>query len=165
MASILDRYGIKEVADITFYELGESGLPTYPVLYIDTAKTSTIEQTAEQTDARGGKGNPILISWDFNKEINVTLEDALFSVKSMAIMFGNGTAKAYTGDSAYIMKTEQFTATSSAAPSGSGPAGFGSSSMYCMLSMQLAISWLQTSEEKLFSPQRMRSFPRLELML
>ena len=110
MASILDRYGIKEVADITFYELGESGLPTYPVLYIDTAKTSTIEQTAEQTDARGGKGNPILISWDFNKEINVTLEDALFSVKSMAIMFGNGTAKAYTGDSAYIMKTEQFIA-------------------------------------------------------
>ena len=120
MASILDRYGIKEVADITFYELGESGLPTYPVLYIDTAKTSTIEQTAEQTDARGGKGNPILISWDFNKEINVTLEDALFSVKSMAIMFGNGTAKAYTGDSAYIMKTEQFTATSSAAPSAAG---------------------------------------------
>ena len=116
MASILDRYGIKEVADITFYELGETGLPTYPVLYIDTAKTSTIEQTAEQTDARGGKGNPILISWDFNKEINVTLEDALFSVKSMAIMFGNGTAKAYAGTSAYIMKTEQFTATSTDFP-------------------------------------------------
>ena len=31
-----------------------------------------------------------VIIWDYNKEITVTLEDALFSAKSMAIMFGNG---------------------------------------------------------------------------
>lgn len=34
--------------------------------------------------------NPALISWDFGLEINVTLEDALFSPKSMAIMQGAG---------------------------------------------------------------------------
>lgn len=45
------------------------------------------------------------------KEITVTLEDALFSAKSMAIMFGNGRVKSYSGENAYIMKTEQFTAT------------------------------------------------------
>lgn len=89
MASILDRYGIKEVADVTFYAL-KDGKPAYPVLYLDTLKVSTIEQTAETADARGGKGNAKLISWDFGKEITVTLEDALFSAKSMAIMFGNG---------------------------------------------------------------------------
>ena len=50
---------------ITFYKL-ENGQPSYPVLYIDTAKTTTTEQTAEQTDARGGKGNAILMSWDLN---------------------------------------------------------------------------------------------------
>lgn len=111
MASILDRYGIKEVADVTFYELNSAGVPTVPVLYLDTLKVSTIEQTGEQAESRGGKGNSPLVIWDFGKEINVTLEDALFSAKSMAIMFGNGKTKKYTGESAYIMKTEQFIAT------------------------------------------------------
>lgn len=116
MASILDRYGIKEVADVTFYKLDETGKPTYPVLYLDTLKVSTIEQTAEQAEARGGKGNPPLIIWDYGKEINVTLEDALFSAKSMAIMFGNGTVKNYSGKNAFIMKTEIFTATDTTLP-------------------------------------------------
>ena len=119
MASILDRYGIKEVADVTFYELNDAGNPTHPVLYLDTLKVSTIEQTAEEAEARGGKGNPPLIIWDYGKEITVTLEDALFSAKSMAIMFGNGSVADYSTDSAhkegpgdaagkYIMKTIQF---------------------------------------------------------
>ena len=89
MASIFEQYGIKEVADVTFYERDIAGHEK-PVLYIDTAKVSTIEKTAESADARGGKGNPALISWDFGVEINVTLEDALFSAKSMAIMQGSG---------------------------------------------------------------------------
>ena len=88
MASILDRYGIKEVADVTFYEIDENGQPGAPVLYLDTLKVSTIEQTAEEADARGGKGNPILVSWDYGKEITVSIEDALFSPKSLNIMFG-----------------------------------------------------------------------------
>jgi len=109
MANILERYGIKEVADMTFYHIASTGKPDYPVLYLDTLRVSTIEQTAEQAEARGGKGNPPLIIWDYGKEITVTLEDALFSAKSMAIMFGNGQVKTYEGDNAYIMKTEQFT--------------------------------------------------------
>ena len=120
MASILDRYGIKEVADVTFYELGDDGKPTRPVLYLDTLKVSTIEQSAEQAEARGGKGNPPLIIWDYGKEINVTLEDALFSAKSMAIMFGNGAVKTYSGASAYIMRTEEFIATASGAAASAG---------------------------------------------
>lgn len=86
--NILDRYGIKEVADVTFYEIADNGEAGAPVLYLDTLKVSTIEQTAENTSARGGKGNPELISWDYGKEITVTLEDALFSAKSMALMYG-----------------------------------------------------------------------------
>ena len=97
MANILNRYGIKEVADVTFYDITEDGKAGKPVLYLDTLKVSTIEQTAEQAEARGGKGNPPLIIWDYGKEINVTLEDALFSAKSMAIMFGNGTVNDTTG--------------------------------------------------------------------
>ena len=123
MANILERYGIKEVADMTFYHIGSTGMPEYPVLYLDTLKVSTIEQTAEQGEARGGKGNSPLIIWDYGKEITVTLEDALFSAKSMAIMFGNGQVKTYgSGKNDYIMKTEQFTATATTLPTAEAPA-------------------------------------------
>lgn len=87
MANIFDKYGIKEVADVTIYKIAEGGNEV-PVLFLDTLKVSTIEQTAEQVDARGGKGNPKLITWDYNKEITLTLEDALYSPASMALMFG-----------------------------------------------------------------------------
>ena len=104
MASILDRYGIKEVADVTFYRIDpNTGKPAEPVLFLDTLKVSTIEQTAETVDARGGKGNPKLITWDYGKEITVNIEDALFSPKSMAIMLGDGTVSAPTVD--YIRHT------------------------------------------------------------
>lgn len=124
MASILDRYGIKEVADVTFYKLDNNGVPMYPVLYLDTLKVSTIEQTAEQAEARGGKGNPPLIIWDYGKEINVTLEDALFSAKSLAIMFGNGQVQKL-GANAKVMRTEQFTCTKAVADTTTMPTDAG----------------------------------------
>ena len=34
-----------------------------------------------------------MILWDYGKDINVSLEDALFSAKSLAIMFGGGEIK------------------------------------------------------------------------
>jgi len=129
--NILDRYGIKEVADVTFYDINTDGSPKTPVLYLDTLKVTTIEQTAEETEARGGKGNAALIAWDYGKEINVTIEDALFSAKSMAIMFGNGSVIKYNSDTnttPYIMKTEQFTAIADAA--GNNPTAAGWSDKY-----------------------------------
>ena len=87
MASILDMYGIKEVADVVISRIDGNNKYT-PVLYLDTLKVSTIEETASSTDATGGKGNAKLISWDFGKEITITLEDALFSMESLALMHG-----------------------------------------------------------------------------
>lgn len=124
MANILEQYGIKEVCDFTLYDIGADGKPTVPVLYLDTLKVSTLEQTAEDTAAKGGKGNTDLMIWDFGKEITITLEDALFSAKSMAIMFGNGTVTDYTGASAYIMKTEKFVATATTVPTSSDASGW-----------------------------------------
>ena len=60
-----------------------------PVLYLDTLKVSTIEQTAEYSDATGGRGNGKLITWDYGKEITVSLEDALYSPASMSAMLGS----------------------------------------------------------------------------
>ena len=123
--NLFQKYGIKEVADVTFYDLDSNGKPTNPVLFLDTLKVSTIEQNAEEAQATGGKGNAPLIIWDYGKEITVTLEDALFSAKSMAIMFGNGRVKKYQGAAAYIMKTEQFIATATTLPvEGTSSAGW-----------------------------------------
>lgn len=59
-----------------------------PVLFLDTLKVSTIEQTAEEVYATGGKGNANLIGWDYGKEITLTLQDALFTPASMSAIFG-----------------------------------------------------------------------------
>lgn len=84
--NIFEQYGLKEVANVTFYDI-KTGMP---VLFLDTLKVSTIETTAENVEARGGWGNPALISWDYNKEVNVTLEDALFSAASLRTIMGAG---------------------------------------------------------------------------
>lgn len=94
----LNKFGIKEVADVRFYEVGDVKVDPNtgaidaddnPVLELDTLKVSTIEFTAEQSEARGGKGNAPLIIWDYGREANVTLEDALLSMKAMQLMFGD----------------------------------------------------------------------------
>lgn len=89
--NIFEQYGIKEVADVTLYaiELDENDEEIYiPILYLDTLKISSVEQTAEQTSARGGLGNPHLITWDYGKEITVNLEDALYTPASMSMLWG-----------------------------------------------------------------------------
>lgn len=88
MANLLEKYGIKEVADVTFYEIMPNGTMGNPVLFLDTLKVSTLENTAENTSANGGKGNSAYVVWDYGRDITVTLEDALFSAKSMALAFG-----------------------------------------------------------------------------
>ena len=84
--NIFEQYGLKEVANVTFYDTKTVKV----VLFLDSLKVSTIETTAENTEARGGWGNPALITWDYNKEVNVTLEDALFSAASLKTIMGAG---------------------------------------------------------------------------
>lgn len=103
MAIILDKYAIKEVADVMFYELDSKGAPSAPVLYLDTLKTSTLSQSSEVVDARGGKGNVKILSWDTNKELTIEMEDAVFSAKSLQIMFGGDME--VTGDKQEVLKT------------------------------------------------------------
>lgn len=105
--NLFEQYGIKEVADVIVYELNADGSFGAPVLFFDTLKVSNIEQTGETANARGGKGNPKLIEWSYNKEIMITLQDALLSPKSLEFMTGaNGTAHAGTKN---IRKAEVLT--------------------------------------------------------
>lgn len=89
--SIFEQYGIKEVADVTLYaiELDENDEEIYiPVLYLDTLKISSVEESASSVSAKGGLANPALITWDFGKEITVNLEDALYTPASMSLLWG-----------------------------------------------------------------------------
>ena len=109
MAIVLERYAIKEVADVMFYELDSKGAPSAPVLYLDTLKTSTLSQSSEKVDARGGKGNVKLLSWDTNKELTIEMEDAVFSAKSLGIMFGGKMSA--KGSKQEVLKTLRYDTT------------------------------------------------------
>lgn len=89
-------FGIKEVCDVAFYKEGDvteaAGVLTAnadPLFILDTLKVSNIENTAEQTDAKGGKGNAPLLTWDYGREITVSLQDAVLSEKTLSLMFEN----------------------------------------------------------------------------
>lgn len=90
--NIFERYGIKEVANVYFEALSEdvgAGINAGDiVLYLDTLKVSTVETTAENVSAQGGWGNPKLVTWDYGKDINLTLEDAVISWEEMRILMG-----------------------------------------------------------------------------
>lgn len=111
MAQFNKKFGIKEVADVGFYkvgtvsvsEVGAISATAAPVLTFDTLKVSTLEMTAEQAEARGGKGNPPLIIWDYGREVNVTLEDAVLSMGCLEAMFGDT-----SGDNVITINANKF---------------------------------------------------------
>lgn len=88
--NLFQKYGIKEVADVTFYSINRIGDEEFytPVLFLDTLKVSTIEKSAEKVNAEGGYGNKKLITWNFGKEVTLNLEDALFTPASMSMIWG-----------------------------------------------------------------------------
>ena len=106
--NIFDKYGIKEVANVYFEALDDDpSTGVYAgdiVLFLDTLKVSTIETTAENTAAQGGWGNPKLVQWDYGKEINVTLEDALMSLESLRFMLGGAIKKPKTASDKVIVR-------------------------------------------------------------
>ena len=104
------RFGVREICDVVFKPLtsvdiaGQHFDAGQPVLYLDTAKTSTLEGTATTVYAQGGKGNPRLIGWDGEKVITFTVEDALMSPVSFAMLSGAGVIKATeeNGEKVYV---------------------------------------------------------------
>ena len=109
--NIFDKYGIKEVANVYFEALDDDlKAGVYKgdiVLFLDTLKVSTIETTAESTDATGGWGNPKLITWDYGKEITLTLEDALISLESLRFMLGGAIHRPTSAEPVVVRHTEE----------------------------------------------------------
>lgn len=84
----MGRFGIKEVCDVSFYSLSTN----LPVLYLDTLKMSDVENKATTTFAQGGRGNPRILSWDFDRQITFKCQDALLSLQSLAVLAGNSSS-------------------------------------------------------------------------
>lgn len=83
-----------------------------PVLFLDTLKVSTLEQASEKTDATGGRGNAKLITWDYGKEITLSIEDALYTPASMAAIWAgeHGDLKNGVKDTTMIDRMEKIVA-------------------------------------------------------
>ena len=90
------KFGVREICDVVFkanqaVKIGNLDFQKgQPVLYIDSAKTSTIEGAATTVYATGGKGNSRLIAWEGEKTLTFTVEDALLSPIGFAVLSGAG---------------------------------------------------------------------------
>lgn len=71
------KFGVREICDVVFKAKSDTKIGNrifrkgQPVLYIDTAKTSTVEGAATTVYATGGKGNTRLIAWEGEEGIAV----------------------------------------------------------------------------------------------
>ena len=90
------KFGIRECANIVFrakqnVKIGNQTFKVgQPVLYIDTATTSSMEQASTTTYAQGGRGNSRLIAWEGDKTLTFTLTDALLSPIGFHVLSGAG---------------------------------------------------------------------------
>lgn len=90
------KFGVREICNVVFKAKStiKIGTTTFkagqPVLYIDTAKTSTVEGAATTVYATGGRGNTRLIAWEGEKTLTFTVEDALLSPIGFSVLSGAG---------------------------------------------------------------------------
>lgn len=93
------KFGIREICNVVFKAKADTKIGTttfkkgQPVLYIDSATTSTVEGAATTVYAQGGRGNTRLIAWEGEKTLTFTVEDALLSPIGFSILSGAGLFK------------------------------------------------------------------------
>jgi len=91
----VNTYGLREVADLTFFDLTTNK----PFLYMDYALTSTNEHSADTTYATGGKGNPRRLAFDGNRQSTLTISTQIIDFRIIALLAGaeveNGTTNVF----------------------------------------------------------------------
>lgn len=105
------KFGVREICNVVFRATANQkiGNKIYqkgqPVFYIDSAKTSTVEGAATTVYATGGRGNTRLIAWEGEKTLTFTVEDALLSPISFAMLSGAGLVKGTSNESVHFHQT------------------------------------------------------------
>lgn len=88
----VNTYGIREVADLTFYDLGTNK----PFLYLPYALTNTNEHTSQVTYARGGKGNPKRLAFDGSRDSTLKISTQLIDFRLISLLAGADVASGAT---------------------------------------------------------------------
>ena len=107
------KFGVREICNVVFkaktdVKIGNKVFRRgQPVLYIDTAKTSTLEGAATTVYATGGRGNTRLIAWEGEKTLTFTVEDALLSPIGFSVLSGAGLIKGTDNDQVHVHTTSQ----------------------------------------------------------
>ena len=111
------KFGVREICDVVVKAKADVKIGNIdfkkgePVLYIDSAKASTIEGAATTVYATGGRGNTRLIAWEGEKTLTFTVEDALLSPIGFAILSGAGLLKGAEGEKVHVHTTANAYAT------------------------------------------------------
>lgn len=107
------KFGVREICDVVLRAKSDVKIGNQvfkadePVIYFDTAKTSTVEGAATTVYATGGKGNSRLIAWEGERTVTFTMEDALISPLGFAILSGAGIVDTTGGTTIPVHTTSQ----------------------------------------------------------
>lgn len=107
------RFGIREICEVvlrakaTQYLGNKKFYKNEPVLYFDSLKTSSLEGAATTVYATGGRGNTRLVAWEGERTLTFTMEDALISPESFAILSGAGLIDVNANQPIYVHTTSQ----------------------------------------------------------
>lgn len=107
------RFGVREICDVVLRAKATQTLGSRkfyknePVLYFDSLKTSSLEGAATTVYAQGGRGNSRLIAWEGERTLTFTMEDALISPESFAILSGAGLIDVNDNAPIYVHTTSQ----------------------------------------------------------
>lgn len=110
------RFGVRECANVVLRAKARQKVGNKifykgePVCYFDSLRTSTLEGAATTVYATGGRGNTRLMSWDGERTITFTMEDALISPEGLMILSGAGMIEATEDKPIYQHVTEQIDA-------------------------------------------------------
>ena len=94
------KFGVREICDVVLKAKATQKVgnkifyKNEPVIYFDTLKTSSLEGAATQVYATGGRGNARLVSWEGERTVTFTMEDALISPEGFMILSGAGLIEA-----------------------------------------------------------------------
>ena len=109
------KFGVRECCDVVFRAKAPMKVGSKifyknePVIYFDTLKTSTLEGAATTVYAQGGRGNARLMSWDGERTVTFTMEDALISPEGLSILTGAGIIDG-SEEAIYVHSTERIDA-------------------------------------------------------
>ena len=101
-----DNFGVKDVMDVEFIALtGEKA--GRPVLRLDMCTLTQLDTTAEVSEARGGRGNAIAVSWNYNREVTFNITNALISDDMLEVILGQAKVEGGRFDSYAAIETSE----------------------------------------------------------